>query len=260
MNIHHKNMQLLCSQMQTWTQSKLSHHGIYECNFSTFDVKKGQWAALPMHYDWYCQYLEQSLDSAIVQRIQKGTRYWKSDEFFFEKYKRFTDTLKIENPNRIDIVKPFDSGFYVMTVGCEAPLTQQAWYSCEQAMHEIAYEFHKATHYKKNIFLDFDNTNQLNQLSYDRHDKPEAKYHKARYGHVNFTAKEHLYIEYLLRQLTHKQIAAKHSCTETGVRNIYLNIKRKLGNQNMKTATMVDGLINLGIISVCSANLRGKYV
>ena len=69
------------------------------------------------------------------------------------------------------------------------------------------------------------------------------------------TAKEMQYIEYMLRNKTHLEVALLQDCSETAVRHIYMNIRRKLGNESMTLSQMAHQLDQLGVLSLCAANL-----
>ena len=104
---------------------------------------------------------------------------------------------------------------------------------------------------KPNVLLDFRGVERIPDLS--KFDMPQdIQYEKSNFKGVILTAKEQLYIEYLLFNLSHKEIAHKQGCSQTAVRQIFINIKRKLGCIHMPTSTLVRKLNEHGVLSLYS--------
>ena len=71
---------------------------------------------------------------------------------------------------------------------------------------------------------------------------------KALFDGVTLTAKELLYLEYLMMNLTHKEIAFRHQCSETAVRKVIGNVKKKLGQDSMPCSMMFQMLKERGVL------------
>tara|TARA_B100001094_G_scaffold320057_1_gene365700 strand:+ start:380 stop:838 length:459 start_codon:yes stop_codon:yes gene_type:complete len=140
--------------MQSWTASKLSCLGIYECNYSRFDLKKSKWLVFPMHYAWYCEYMEQGLDASLISRLKRGTHYWDHTTKIYRKYNRFINTVDIYNPHRLDIVLEAKEGFEMLTVSSDHLLLLPEYMQIQKALRELSDQAQPIVQNKPHLTLD----------------------------------------------------------------------------------------------------------
>lgn len=258
MNIHHKNMKQVSEDMKQWTQENLSSLGIYECSYNHFDIKRNIFMPIPMHYEWYCEYLEKGYDLSVAERLNEGANYWKEDDPMFTAYKKCVGR---DDCYKLDLVIKNESGFELLIVAGSSPLTAKGFNVLQKNFYQLSFQGHKIRKLKPNTMLEIDPIKSVTEKFYNSGNDDSANlldpssYKKARFQEVILTAKEQLYIEYLIYNFTHKQIASKQGCSETAVRKVITNIKIKLGNAHMSASTMLLKLNDIGALAVCSGSI-----
>ncbi len=252
MNIHHKNMKQVSQEMQSWTKSNLTYLGIYECNYAHFDLNEASWAGIPMYYDWYCEYMEQGLDLSLASRLSQGTRYWDQTTQLYQKYNHFINTIDTHSPHRLDVITKTDDGFEMLTVSSDHLLTPSEHLQVEKALRVLSHQARYITKNKPNLTMDLRCVNELKNIEFEKEGPCYSQYEKSKFGDVILTSKEQKYIEYMIFNKTQKEIAYLHSCSETAVRKVITNIKRKLGHEFMPNSQMMDLLGQIGVLSICS--------
>jgi DNA-binding CsgD family transcriptional regulator len=80
-------------------------------------------------------------------------------------------------------------------------------------------------------------------------------YMKVNFGDLVLTAKEQLYIEFIIFNIAHKEIAHRQDVSETSVRKLLSNIKRKLENESMSNSTLLPELRRRGVLEIFSNRL-----
>lgn len=114
MNIHSKQMQQISSHMEQWVRSNLSTLGIYECNYSHFNVVNQTLAAIPSDCRWHYHFLEQNLDLHAAKRLNVGVQHWREDQLLFKTYKKFNF---MKDFNKIDFVQKTNVGYNLVSFG-----------------------------------------------------------------------------------------------------------------------------------------------
>tara|TARA_B100001094_G_scaffold98535_1_gene94743 strand:+ start:306 stop:1076 length:771 start_codon:yes stop_codon:yes gene_type:complete len=251
MNIHHKNMKQIACDMNNWRQKNLSPYGIFEVNYTRYDIKNKTWIVMPSMYDWYCKFMEQDLDLHIAQRLKSGWKFWDKEDITFKKYEKFLAIKNVPDTHKNQIVSERPDGFEMLAVSSHNKLTQFEQMHVEKAFRSMSYQAESVIKSKPNILLDFRGVEQIPNLS-KPNALPEMQYEKSNFKGLILTAKEQLYIEYLLFNLSHKEVAYKQNCSQTAVRKIYLNIKRKLGCSYMPTSTLLKKLNEHDVLSLYS--------
>tara|TARA_B100001094_G_C18190952_1_gene807204 strand:+ start:211 stop:1005 length:795 start_codon:yes stop_codon:yes gene_type:complete len=263
MNIHHKNMKQLSQHMQSWTQSNLEQHGIYECTFARFDKKEAEFLAIPMFYDWHFIYLEQDLDLQIYKRLIPGARYLENSCDIYKNYYQFIKNKCEGKPNyfKFDVITETQSGYEMVTVGSDVPLTPQTSILLKKLSHQLSYEVDKVIKSKTNIKSEFRAVQSLleqesNTANYEV--KDTYNFAKSKYNDIVLTVKEQQYIRHLMFNKTQKEIAYEHNCSETAVRKVILNIKRKLGYEYMANSAMFNLLEQKDVLFTISATFKAS--
>lgn len=255
MNIHHKNMKQIAMHMQVWTQKHLSPLGIYECTYNYFNLDKQLFMPIPMVYSWYCEYMEKGYDLSIAPRLKQGTHYWTPDSRLMKAYRAY---MGVKTCYKLDLVKPTASGYELLIVGSKRPLTPTDFNLLQSAFYNMSLTAHKIRKEKPNTVLDFEAALTVKQqlatnesISLEPH-----TYHKSKFDQLILTPKEQQYIEYLMLNLSYKQIATQQGCSEIAVRKVLFNIKRKLGDASMPIAQMLKRLNELGVLGACLKNIN----
>lgn len=256
MKIHHKNMKQVSSDMQGWVQSNLSHLGVYEGVFCHIDLNEQTLMTIPTFYNWHCQYMEQDLDLEIASRLNVGTNYWNQSSRMFNSYKNFLGNADFY---KADFVVKTNTGFELFAVASRNPFACKDYITINHYFRSLSYSASKIRKAQPNIGVDlrayqqvktrFMENNPLTQKAID------LPYAKSKFGDLILTAKEQQYVEYILFNLTHKEIAHKQDCSETAVRHVISNIKRKLGNEFMPSSHMLAALKEKGVLEVCAKSI-----
>ena len=257
MKIHHKNMKQVSHDMQQWVQSNLAHLGIFECNYSSINAQESTWMGIPMSHRWYCHFMEQGLDKSVVARLQKGSHYLEGSDILYKKYAQYIGSKPTDDLHRYDYVIKNHQGFETLTVSSNQLISKSTHDHLNKVLHHLSYQAQRIVKNKSNIESEFRFSQELTELFEAKtSEEKSSTYMKSKFHDVILTAKEQLYIEYLIRNLSHKEIAHEHDVSETGVRHVLRNIKRKLGNDSMSTPRMFELLDKKGVLSLCSQALN----
>jgi DNA-binding CsgD family transcriptional regulator len=264
MNIHHKNMKQAALDMQQWVQQNISDPNIYECSYSYYNYKEATFMSLPCEYRWYCDYMENSLDLLSAYRIQNGSKYWDKDSHLHQSYATSIQKIIGERPfYKLDILKKHNDGYEMLAIGSFEPIAFNAHLRLNQLFSQLTLHAAKIRRYKKNICLDLKQVDEIKSMHQDSNlilnantdEISRNRYQKSKFDQIVLTAKELLYIECLMMGLTQKEIALKQQCTETAVRNIILNIKRKLNLDYAPISQVFHKLKQIGALEVCAKHM-----
>tara|TARA_B100001094_G_scaffold228083_1_gene222628 strand:+ start:200 stop:979 length:780 start_codon:yes stop_codon:yes gene_type:complete len=247
MNIHHKNMKQVSRDMQAWTESHLNEIGIYDCTYSHCDMYNGTRTPITTSYEWYCIYSEKNLDLLLPQRIEKTGTYWSQENQLYASYENFA----ADNFYKLDLFNKLDEGYEMFSIGCNRYLTPQEYKQLQYLFKVIAYEAQKIRKKKPHITLELRTCDELKKLHSIETNSFHSAPKKAKFQSLILTPKEQLYIGHLMFNLTHKEIAYKYNCSETAVRKVILNIKRKLGNEYYSNSVMFEMLHQKQVLSHC---------
>jgi DNA-binding CsgD family transcriptional regulator len=254
MNIHHKNMKQLAQDIEQWGQRYLSEYGVFEVNYTRFDTVKKTWMVMPSMYDWYCKFMEQDLDLHIAPRLIPGWRFWESEDLTFQNYQKFLNKKDVSNPNKCQIVSEIPYGFEMLAVSSYQRLTKHEQIPLERALRNLSYHASCVLKMKPNLLLDFRGAESIPSAKYIV--QTEIPYQKSNFKGLILTAKEQLYIEYMLFNLTYKEIAYQQRCSETAVRKVVFNIKRKLGCEHLPVSKLLIKLNEYGVLSQMSHKFK----
>ena len=253
MKIHHKNMKQVSLDMQQWVQSNLAHLGIFECGYANYNFVEQSFLPIPMHHEWYCQYMEQDLDLLTATRVAQASKYWDMQNTIHKKYNDFIEQRMKKNFYKIDFIQKNADSYELLTVGTERPFSPQEYLEIQKHFRHISYQADQIRKQKSHVLSELRPWRELKNLHQEKSVIDTAsEYEKAKFDDITLTAKEQLYIEYLMMNKTHKEIAFNHEVSDVAVRNVLRNIKRKLGNDYMSTSLMFKRLKSKGVLSVCS--------
>tara|TARA_B100001094_G_C18170890_1_gene795021 strand:- start:389 stop:1144 length:756 start_codon:yes stop_codon:yes gene_type:complete len=249
-------MKQVSQDMQQWTKSNLTHLGIYECTYNYFNVHDETFMPIPMNYNWYCEYMEKGFDLSVADRLNSGSAFWKDDSVF-QAYKK---CVGIEKCYKLDLVVKTTKGYEMLILAGQKPLNTKDFTLLNRAFHQVSFLAHRIRQDKPNTLIHLKPVNAIKLNHYRDHQNDTSskvnKYTKAKFDNIILTPKEQLYIEYTLFNLTHKEIAYKHNCSQTAVRKVISNIKRKLGNEFMPTSQMLLSLNDKGVLSSCTPSVK----
>ncbi len=252
MNIHHKNMKQVSRDMQSWIQSSLSSFGIFECGYHNINIKDKTLLPIPTMYNWYCEYLERGLDLHTPTRIKNADKYWNSQDSLFQAYDKHVPEDERNTLHKIDLVSKFDHGYELFSVGSYKPLSRESHIAIHKCFKEVSYQANKIKKKKPNILLDLRAIDEFKSLHETNQLLTNTEYKKSNFNGVILTPKELQYIEYLVFNLNHKEIAYRHQCSQTAVRKVLCNIKRKMGNSYMPTSHLLLKMNEIGVLRLIS--------
>lgn len=79
-------------------------------------------------------------------------------------------------------------------------------------------------------------------------EQPPRRYHKGDFAGLMLTATEQIHLDYLALGLTYKDIALRRGVSDTAVRKIYANIKRKLNEPHLPSSQLLLRLQGYGFV------------
>jgi len=257
MNIHHKNMKQISHDLQAWTESHMSNIGVFELSYGYYDLKNKRWMGMASAYPWYCSYLEHQYDMQIYKRLNPGLHYWDKSSDLYNRYKSQLDYHNIDKAYKCDLVIQNDQKFEMLTIACKQKLSGNEESLLEKYLRGFSYQAHKIMKNKKNILLDLKIPSDINlDLEDEKKLNLSEQYEKSKFGDIVLTSKEIKYIENTIFNLSHKEIAYQNSCSQTAVRKVICNIKRKLGCESMPTSYMLKKLKEIGVLNIISSSLK----
>lgn len=166
MNIHAKNMKQVSTDMTQWVRSNLSQYGIYECNYTQFNVVQQTLTAIPSACRWHYHFMEQNLDLYAAKRLTVGAQHWQKDQLLFKQYQKFTDQSFF---TKIDFVQKTHSGFHLMSFSCMKELTLKDYAILNHYFHHLDYHVGKLIKQKPNLSTELRDYHNIKQ-KFDGHD------------------------------------------------------------------------------------------
>lgn len=257
MNVHYKNIKHLSQSTMNWIQANLSHLGVdkFSCNF--IDLKHNTYLPLGCHYELYCEFIEKKHHLNMASRIIPGLRRWNTNEALFQLEQKYR--IPNEQFHIVDWALKTQNGFELYCIMSHQELRLKELEAIKQWMHVFSYQGAQVSKYKPKALLHLENRAALTE-KYHNFDsmqtESEFAYQKAKFDDLILTGKEQEYIEHLVMHRTHKEIANLYQVTETAVRNVIGNIKRKLGSENMSTSRMFNLLNDCGALASCMHSVR----
>ena len=250
-NIHHKNLQKISTYLDSWLRAHLAGLGVIEVGYSYYNLKKNHYLVASSNNPWRDQFVELELERALIPLLQAGTLLLPELSPIQQAYQHYglygSKTL---------FVFHHTDGFEVFGVTTLQDLSPRQYPFIKRALSNLSYELYRYKKPKASLYTRIRDLEHV-QAQHRQHTPPAPiHYQKARFnGEIILTAKEQQYIEYILFNLTHKEIAYKHRCSEVAVRKILINIKRKLGEATMPTSHMMRELKKRGVLALLSETL-----
>ncbi len=251
-------MKQVSQDMQSWVNSNLSSLQVLECAYGHYDIEKGTFMAIPMIQSWYYEYLEKGLDLLVADRLKSKMNYWSHSDQVYSNYhkhirKNYTDKFFY----KFDLVNKIPEGYELLAIGVHKKLSNCELLELQRAFRVISYQASQIRKRYPNSCIELRAYEAVHDLFHIENKEKEnmiSQYEKSKFGDIILTPKEQQYIEYTLFNLTHKEISYKHNCSQTAVRKVISNIKRKLGNEYMPTSSMLIKLNEIGALGLCSRN------
>lgn len=247
-NIHLKNMNLFSKYLEAWRLSKVDNL-TSEIGYMYFDIQKNRYLGSSSNLAWRYEFHEKDLDVSGVNLLREGCFILPNNSVIKSAYN------KLENTQATSYKTLFcrrdEFGFELFGIVTEQELSNIDQIIMHKKLFNLSYEISRWVKHKKSIFTDI-KAYELARNQFDQsYGVSEIQYDKSKFrGNLILTTKEQQYIEYLLFNLTQKEIAYKHGVSETAVRKVILNIKRKLGYEYMSHTTMMIKLKELGVLGI----------
>ena len=264
MKIHHKNMKQVFADTQQWVKKNLEPLGIYEFSCNYLDIENQTFMPIGTNYPLYCAYMEKEHHLNVASRLKSGPNLWGNNQELSNLYRNVMDLSPDEKFYKLDWPIKTNVGYELFVLTSATPLKHQELKLIRQKMHTFSYEANKIRKQKSNILLELQSIDEIREQYYNASElrtnrcieKELSQYFKSSFGNITLTAKEQLYIEHLMFNMTHKEIAYKHKCSEMAVRKIIMNIKRKIGHEGMSTSKMFQRLNELSVLAVCTQAIQ----
>lgn len=246
-NIHHKNISLLCRHLESWRQSRLSSLGVTELGYSYYDIKRNDYLVASTNQAWRYEFLEEGLENSAINLLQRGTFILPSQSRIKQQYNK--------NNSRVSFKTVFvfrnTHGFEMFGTVTQQELTDFQQMMIKRFLWQLSHELHKYKKSKSSLYTPMVGLEIVREKHMLQDSIQDISYQKARFNDaLTLTAKEQRYLEHLLFQMTHKEIAHQHGCSETAVRKVIINIKRKLGCPYLSSSEMMRRLKHHGVLGM----------
>jgi DNA-binding CsgD family transcriptional regulator len=217
----------------------------FECGFVYTNFQSGQFVCLSSNMTWRYQFLEKDLDYDLPELFQVGVNVLNEQHSVKQVY---------NNNFRKHCIKMcfffrYEDGFDMFSTSSFKPLNLVQQNYVYRKFRELAYMLQQRLKKRHQLVQELrmaDAVKKQHALQDPLQVQDDTQ--KALFDGVALTAKELLYLEYLMVNLTQKEIAFRHQCSETAVRKVIMNVKKKLGQDSMPCSIMFQKLKERGVL------------
>jgi DNA-binding CsgD family transcriptional regulator len=232
--------------LQVWSDKNLGSIDFLNLSYLFIDLNQKHIQMLSTDVKWYQKYWQSQLDKDLSLRLQKKTTYWSelnlSHRKFLERYR--------PNTKKVDLCIHNEDSFEILSIHTKKMLHMDDYVMLYQALPSLSYHAHKFRCRANPPNLHPIRDNRVFSLTLKKECNPvnlifdqEKRY---RFDSFNLTALEIKYLQCLSALMSQKEIAYRYNVSETAVRKVIYNIKRKLGNESMPNSQLFCILKQVG--------------
>lgn len=262
--VYSKNEAKVHENLVGWSNSNLSQFEVTETGFIRYDIKKNRYVGNSTYALWRNEFHEQRLQAHGVNLLKEGCFIMPQNSLIKAAYQKF---IEKQNYKTLFVLRN-ESIYTVFGIVTDEIMSLKKQQSVNKAVHSLHCELERyfKYHQSESVYKEIPHLHRAKEMlkssiAGGSHDH-EIIYDKAKFdGNLILTAKEQKCIEYLIFGMTQKRIAYMHGVTETSVRNMMLNIKRKLGfSESIDTYTMMMELKKRGVLGIYAEALTKETV
>jgi DNA-binding CsgD family transcriptional regulator len=232
--------------IQQWSHKNLAKLNFSHISYLHIDMHQESIQMLSTSDDWYHTYFINELDKQISQRVQRDYTYWSQLDVNHQK------TLHIfqKNTEKIDLCLRHQNSYEILSLHTPYLLNVQDFGCLYKVLPMLSYHAHKfrknAPHLCHNL-RDRALLSTSDNLQHAPADYLERDNNRFRFNDINLTALELKYLTYLSSLMSQKEIAYRHQVSETSVRKVISNIKKKFGHEAMPNSQLFQKLKENGV-------------
>ncbi len=245
MDIHHKNINQYAQFVKSWQLKNLAQLDIIDICYMHIDTHHQFLHMLSSNLDWYDLFWQNQLDLSLSLRIQQECTYW------FDLDAAHQNTLAQFAPDteRADLCLHHQGVFDLLSVHSPQILGLQDYSLCFRALPTLSYHAHKFRKKDQCVFPIRDQAVFDVEFAEVNLEKCNAVEQETRYrfNGINLTALEIKYLSCLSSLMSQKEIAYHFKVSETAVRKVIGNVKRKFGHDAMPNSKLFRLLKQYGV-------------
>lgn len=251
---HHHYIKRLSSHIQVWLESHLEHYGVTEIGYSFYDIEQNRYTFVSTNPTWRKQFLEAGLDIEAISLLKQDIFLLSNQSRIKQCYNQLHD----EDSCKTLFIFWNKAGFEMFDITTPRELSHYEQRTIQRSLVNLMCDLYLFIQQELSPAI-YTEINRLELVKAQHANKQSSDLNKPyQYGLGRFqgdlilTTQEQILIEYLLVYCTQKEIAAHEQCSVYMVKKKLIKIKRKLGNQSMKTSAMMFELKKRGVLSMFS--------
>tara|TARA_B100001094_G_scaffold333126_1_gene408862 strand:- start:137 stop:928 length:792 start_codon:yes stop_codon:yes gene_type:complete len=245
-DIYHQKIESYSEMMKEWMKRNIHNENIKTISHLEVSLKNKSIEMMTNDLIWYSIFWENNLDESISLQLQNTCTHWSKLP------KKYQDILDCYYPNTeiVDYCFQYQTSYHLFCIHSEIPLSLSEEALLFKALPTLKYHIYKIKKDNKNKYklpIRDKNIFKLNKLDKEEPEKIKNKEKRYRFGDINLTALEIKYMLCLISLMSQKEIAYHHKVSETSVRKIIINVKKKYGNEHMSNSKLFTELRKSGV-------------
>lgn len=254
--LHEKQVKQLSELLTSWMEQELACFGVFECAYSDYDVIRSVVLTVSTNNSWRAQFYERDLDLYIEPFFKIGFEIAPEKSQMKLTYNELYDKRTF----KINLVSAYTAGFFVFGLTTYRLLNSQEQGAIAVKFHQLCYKIQQWTKQKKHVYREIRVLDAVKAQHHLQYTSLVTEHQpKSQFDDIALTAKELLYIEELMMNCTYKEIAYNYQRSETSVRGVLANIKRKLGHETMSNSHMMKLLRAKGVLVHMGWNMIHRF-
>lgn len=223
-------------------------------SYGRIDLEDATWLESSTRQQWLVRQKELGLDKLLHKRFKKNIVDWHQLDSSHRKFtKYYASDCKV-----IELSLCYQQKIEYLTIVHLKNIEYKDYAVFFKVLHALSFEVSRVLKRGKNIPMIQNNyVDQLQKVINDRkalhcsYSLPVENQKKYMFGDVSLTALEIQYAQCLLSLMSLKEIAFKHSCSDTAVRKKIMVIKGKYGNETMSNSNLYQHFMRTGVVRFC---------
>tara|TARA_B100001094_G_C18178584_1_gene799441 strand:- start:1599 stop:2405 length:807 start_codon:yes stop_codon:yes gene_type:complete len=247
--VYHNHIKSISQKLEKWVLDELACVGVFECGYTDYHINHNSYFCVSSNNPWRYEFLEKKFELLSAPFLEVGVNVLSKQSKIINYYRRNYR----ENCTKMSFVFPYREGFEMLVTSSIKPLNILEQRLVFNKFRQLSYEMGRIRKNKDFLHSEIDILDEVKQQHQRQRQHEDglldfkvAK--KSQFDGIALTPKELVYIEHLMMNWTQKEIAYHHQVSETAVRKVIINIKRKLGQEFMAHSTMFRILKQKGVL------------
>ena len=233
--------------MEDWFVKNISDNNIIHVSFTHVSLEKKFIHVISSDTEWLNFFWNYNLDLLINDRISNKCSYWSNLGAPYINFFKY-----ISNYSEItDLCVKHQNNFNILSIHSKEMISFNDQALFLSLLPSLTYHTHKMRKNNKYNFKGLTDTTlyriQNRILDIDLNDDYELQEKRYRFNDVTLTKLELTYLKYLCSWMSQKEIAYRQQVSETAVRKVLSNVKRKFGHEAMPNSKLFKILKKYGV-------------